>query len=72
MPVPQKFNFLVERASCPFSKNALQGLLKVVQVLKAFIILKNRQDACSTKIQFSCGTGKMPVLKKLIENGETS
>jgi hypothetical protein len=25
----------------------------------------NRQDACSTKSEFSCGTGKMPVL----ENG---
>jgi hypothetical protein len=27
----------------------------------------NRQDACSTKSEFSCGTGKMPVL----ENGAT-
>jgi hypothetical protein len=72
MPVPQKFSFLVERASCPFSKNALQGFLKMVQVLKAFTILKNRQDACSTKIQFSCGTGILPVSAKLIENGETS
>ena len=24
----------------------------------------NRQDACSTKSEFYCGTGKMPVLEK--------
>jgi hypothetical protein len=40
--------------------------------LTSCTILKNRQDACSTKSKFSCGTGKMPVLKKLIENGATS
>ncbi|MEG3932162.1 MULTISPECIES: hypothetical protein [unclassified Microcoleus] len=28
----------------------------------------NRQDACSTKSEFSCGTGKMPVPKQVIEN----
>ena len=35
-------------------------------------ILKNRQDACSTKSEVSCGTGILPVHKKLIENGATS
>jgi hypothetical protein len=35
-------------------------------------ILRNRQDACSTKSEFSCGTGILPVHTKLIENGATS
>jgi len=32
-------------------------------------ILKNGQDARSTKSRFSCGTGILPVPKRLIENG---
>jgi hypothetical protein len=32
-------------------------------------MLKNRQDACSTKINFSCGVGRMPTPERLIENG---
>ncbi|MEG4486767.1 MULTISPECIES: hypothetical protein [unclassified Microcoleus] len=36
-------------------------------------ILKNRQDACSTrKFTIYCGTGILPVHKKLIDNGATS
>ncbi|MEG3935447.1 MULTISPECIES: DUF4160 domain-containing protein [unclassified Microcoleus] len=35
-------------------------------------IVRNRQDACSTKDKFSCGTGILPVPKKLIENGAIS
>ncbi|MEG4578089.1 dihydrofolate reductase family protein [Microcoleus sp. MON1_C5] len=35
-------------------------------------ILKNGQDARSTKDEFSCGTGILPVHKRLIENGATS
>ncbi|MCZ0903781.1 hypothetical protein ON021_28190, partial [Microcoleus sp. HI-ES] len=35
-------------------------------------ILKNRQDACSTKSEFSCGTGILPVPKQIIENCATS
>ncbi|MEG4962097.1 BamA/TamA family outer membrane protein [Microcoleus sp. K4-B3] len=35
-------------------------------------ILKNGQDARSTTDELLCGTGKMPVHKKLIENGATS
>jgi hypothetical protein len=31
-------------------------------------IVSNRQDACSTKSEFSCGTGILPVHKRLIEN----
>jgi 5-amino-6-(5-phosphoribosylamino)uracil reductase len=34
--------------------------------------LKNGQDARSTKDEFSCGTGILPVHKRLIENGATS
>ncbi|MEG4292058.1 SpvB/TcaC N-terminal domain-containing protein [Microcoleus sp. C2C3] len=40
--------------------------------LTSSTILKNRQDACFTKSEFSCGTGILPVHKKLIENGATS
>ncbi|MEG4984672.1 hypothetical protein QUB08_02660 [Microcoleus sp. BR0-C5] len=35
-------------------------------------LLKNRQDACSTRKSTLCGTGILPVHKKLIENGTTS
>ncbi|WP_445300952.1 metal ABC transporter substrate-binding protein [Microcoleus sp. BR0-C5] len=37
--------------------------------LRSDTILNNRQDACSTKSIFSCGTGILPVHKRLIENG---
>src|SRR6476620_3404735 len=43
-----------------------------VKLLTSCTILKNRQDACSTKSEFYCGTGILPVHKKLIENGATS
>ncbi|MDQ2100012.1 MAG: hypothetical protein QQW96_20480 [Tychonema bourrellyi B0820] len=49
MPVPQRFYFLVEQASCATGC-----------------------PACSTKILFSCGTGILPVHKRLIENGAIS
>ncbi|TAE65162.1 MAG: hypothetical protein EAZ86_25095 [Oscillatoriales cyanobacterium] len=32
----------------------------------------NRQDACSTKSEFFCGTGILPVAKRLIKNDTTS
>src|SRR4028119_885274 len=35
-------------------------------------ILKNEQDARSTRDELFCGTGILPVHKKLIENGATS
>ena len=35
-------------------------------------IVSNRQDACSTRKFTLCGTGKMPVHNRLIENGATS
>ncbi|WP_445247135.1 hypothetical protein [Microcoleus sp. OTE_8_concoct_300] len=40
--------------------------------LTSCTILKNRQDACSTRKFTLCGTGILPVHKKLIENGATS
>ena len=40
--------------------------------LTSCTIVSNRQDACSTKTLFSCGTGILPVHKRLIENGARS
>jgi len=40
--------------------------------LTSCTILKNGQDARSTKDKFSCGTGILPVHKSLIENGAIS
>ncbi len=40
--------------------------------LKSCTIVKNGQDSHSTRDEFSCGTGKMPVPKQVIENGGTS
>src|SRR4028119_2054561 len=39
--------------------------------LRYCTIVSNRQDACSTKDTFSCGTGILPVHKRLIEKGAT-
>ncbi|UNU24777.1 hypothetical protein D0A37_13915 [Microcoleus vaginatus HSN003] len=40
--------------------------------LTSCTIVKNRQDACSTRDEFYCGTGILPVPKQVIENGATS
>ncbi|MEG4817987.1 ShlB/FhaC/HecB family hemolysin secretion/activation protein [Microcoleus sp. K5-D4] len=40
--------------------------------VKSDTILKNRQDACSTGSEFSCGVGILPARKRLIDNGATS
>ena len=37
--------------------------------LRSCTIVKNGQDARSTKNEFSCGTGILPVPKQVIENG---
>jgi 2-polyprenyl-3-methyl-5-hydroxy-6-metoxy-1,4-benzoquinol methylase len=48
----------------------LQLLLKESAIeLTSNTILKNRQDACSTKDKFDCGTGILPVQKRLVDNG---
>jgi hypothetical protein len=36
--------------------------------LRSCTLASNRQDACSTKDKFSCGTGILPVHKRIIEN----
>ena len=40
--------------------------------LRCCTIVKNGQDARSTKNEFSCGTGILPVPKQVIENGAIS
>jgi len=40
--------------------------------LTSCTFLKNRQDACSTKSEFSCGVGILPAHKSLIENSPIS
>jgi len=40
--------------------------------LTSCTIVKNRQDACSTRKFISCGTGILPVPKQVIEKGATS
>ncbi|MEG4166418.1 MULTISPECIES: hypothetical protein [unclassified Microcoleus] len=40
--------------------------------LRCYTIVKNGQDARSTKNDFSCGTGILPVPKQVIENGAIS
>jgi uncharacterized membrane protein len=52
----------------PIMLRALQGSLN----LTSCIILKNGQDARSTRDEFDCGTGILPVHKGLIENGAIS
>ncbi|MEG4857508.1 aminotransferase class I/II-fold pyridoxal phosphate-dependent enzyme [Microcoleus sp. K1-B6] len=47
-------------------------VLKCPLDLKSCTIVKNEQDAHSTRDEFSCGTVKMPVPKQVIENGATS
>ena len=51
------------------------GLISISQLAVAsslqlifWTMLKNRQDACSTKEQFDCGVGIMPAHRKFIEN----
>ena len=59
MPVPQKVNLLVELASCQLpneTQNEAQGCLRRW-------ILRNGQDARSTKSKSSSGTGILPVTK---------
>jgi hypothetical protein len=56
MPVPQRVNFLVEQASCLLPM--WYDLRSCTNLNKPFL---NRQDACSTKSEFSCGTGILPV-----------
>ncbi|MEG3967763.1 hypothetical protein QUA00_09075, partial [Microcoleus sp. T2B6] len=63
-----------ERAGLIHASRARQGIHSLADSesrlkLTSCTILKNRQDACSTKSEFSCGTGILPVAKQVIENG---
>jgi hypothetical protein len=72
MPVPQRVNFLVGWAGEPAPKRFIENGARCQLLLTSCTILKNRQDACSTRDEFYCGTGILPVHKMLIENGATS
>ena len=51
---------------------ATQNDLCCLIQLTSCTILKNRHLACSTKSEFSCETGKIPLPKQVIENGAIS
>ncbi|MEG4305884.1 hypothetical protein [Microcoleus sp. D3_18a_C4] len=54
-PVPQENSSLVEQAEKPVPKKVIEnGAISQLE-LRCFTILKNRQDACSTKNKFYCG-----------------
>src|SRR4028119_752415 len=58
MPVPQRVNFLVEQAGKPVHKKLIENDATSQFKLTSCTILNNRQDACFTKSEFSCGTGR--------------
>ncbi|MEG4211989.1 hypothetical protein QT994_18365, partial [Microcoleus sp. S13_B4] len=41
-------------------------------LIQSYYILKNRQDACSTKTEFSCGVGILLARKRLINHDSAS
>jgi len=69
MPVPQRVNFIVGWAGEPAPKRFIENGARCQLLLTSCTIIKNGQDARSTKDEFSCGTGILPVHKRLIENG---
>jgi len=62
--VAARTSLLLRRLICSREQNSLK--------LTSCTILRNRQDACEAKSEFSRFTGILPVHKKLIENGATS
>ena len=70
-PVPQRVNFIVGWAGEPAPKRFIENGARCQLLLTSCTILRNRQDACSTKSEFSCGvgrrarTGKMPVPQEM-------
>ncbi|MEG4483967.1 hypothetical protein [Microcoleus sp. D2_18a_B4] len=58
MPVPQRVNFLVEQAEKPVPKKLIENGATYELKLISCTIVKNGQDARSTKNEFSCGTGR--------------
>ncbi|MEG3919081.1 MULTISPECIES: DALR anticodon-binding domain-containing protein [unclassified Microcoleus] len=59
--------FLLSRFQSAIAQQEALG--KIPLNLIGDTILKNGQDAHSTRDEFSCGTGKMPLAKQVIENG---
>ena len=59
--------FLLSRFQSAIAQQETLG--KIPLNLIGGTILKNRQDAREARDEFSCGTGKMPVPKQVIENG---
>ena len=60
--------------SADFPTTAPRDWLPGAKQFKTHILHHSQEQAraCSTKSEFSCGTGILPVHKKLIENGATS
>jgi hypothetical protein len=66
MPVPQRVSFLVRSrgwAGEPAQRRVIENGVRCELKPIYSTILKNRQDACSTRDEFSCGTGILPVHK---------
>ena len=63
--------FLTNREGAKDTKEEKKVIVIKLVKLKCCTIVSNRQDACSTKNRLSCGTGILPVQKRLIENGAT-
>ena len=72
MPVKRRVNFLVGWTGEPAPKRFIENGASCQLLLTSCTIIRNRQDACSTRDEFSCVTGILPVHKRLIENGATS
>ncbi|TAE07874.1 MAG: hypothetical protein EAZ90_26695 [Oscillatoriales cyanobacterium] len=63
---------LISAPTAPHSGKFRKFISATRFLLTSCTILKNGQDARSTKDEFSCGTGILPVHKKVIENGARS
>jgi OmpR-family two-component system manganese-sensing sensor histidine kinase len=63
--------FLTNREGAKDTKEEKKVIVIKLVKLRCCTIVSNRQDACSTKNRLSCGTGILPVQKRLIENGAT-
>ncbi|MEG3969112.1 hypothetical protein QUA00_16035 [Microcoleus sp. T2B6] len=53
----------------PVPKQVIENGARCQLQLTSCTIVKNGQDARSTKNEFSCGTGILPVPRQVIENG---
>ncbi|TAG91298.1 MAG: hypothetical protein EAZ09_18660 [Oscillatoriales cyanobacterium] len=65
-------NFLVEQASCLFTKDEFSCGTGKMPVPQKMNFLVEQARCLFTKDEFSCGTGILPVHKRLIENDARS